>query len=921
MTGRPWRVLAGVVAVSAAALASSAGPALAGHTQLVDLCLGVDHPPFEITPPGGGNSYLIGNGHTAPPLANAVIDVVVSGPQPPDPFQVETDADGWIDGFAAPIQTYGTYPVVLSNGGHEIGGGVLEVGSDDVPCPDRASQPAPGLASGPTEKDPLGVLAAILAGRDVSVVPDVAELFWGGGFFFPDLPGDLFFSDPRYEPGSPSPAVDLRRAGGSILRAPSIEELFAPQRVFCGPDEQWDVVCPPGTSAPPPPTDFFVTLLEFGGPVPAPSNGPPGTEDLFEYAVVYESDGDPSNDWMPQGPYTWDAFQGTDRWYVARGQTATGTWSLDVVDAWSGETVDSDARAVLLDDAVVFMVPTEELAAPTGWRGYGFKHDGSYQPQYSAVDVTGEDPTEPLIPMPTITFASDLPEEPGPSPAPSASEPAPSASPTEVITVDEVAAVAETGEDGGALWPLVALGGLTALGGVALLRRRDDGALLAPPDPCAEELATLDDARSRCAEAQAAAAAARERLTAADAALAGARAALAEARAELPGAGTRDRTSWVESGGRRIDSGDVAAANEADAATWSAYRAGEITAEQAMERWGKRGTPEEVQRLRDADARAKARESDVAAAEAKHAAATAAVEAADRAASAACRAADVAAARLERCRDEHTTPEPAPTAATGGTATATGTTAGTTTAPPPAGPTVTAPPPTAPVTTAGGDDPRDAEPQDGCCASGTGVVYGRSTTSFGVFVGRELVNLTAVCVSDPGRWIEFEVLLIKYGLGAQVGAGGLGGVVWGAKHPRDVFDVYTKQAGGAGFDLDLGGSWVKLAKSGVQLKKGGKLWDALKKLPGRSVPPPKLPPAELEAVRKAAAEAAKELGTGAGQGAAASAAGQGAKGTLGDLIVLPLGVGVGVAAHYGKVERSQVVAMSGCRQCQGRRRR
>lgn len=900
--------------MASAAVVALTLPAAADHTRIVDLCLGVDHPPFDITPPGGGNSYIIGNGRTDPALPNAVIEIVITGPEAPDPFQVETDGDGWVDGFAAAIQTHGTYPVLLANGDHEIGGAVLEVGPEDVPCP--APRPVPAPADGLADDDPLRWLAALISGRDLADIPDAHELFWGGGgMFFPDLLGDHIYSDPRYPAGAPRGSTDILEAGATLLDLSSHALLGG--ALDCGPQELWDVVCPPGAADSGPfltGGSFFLTAFRTAEPVARPSSPPGSVEGLHEYAVVYDSNGDPSDDWMTQGPYAWDGFQGTDRWYVARGEPAFGTWDLDVVDAVGQAPVDSGARVILIDDAAVFMVPTGELDAPTGWRGYAFNHDGSYRPAHSAMDVTGGEPTEPLQPMPTVTFASDVPEA-AVTPSP---DPAATPSPTEEILVtDEVAAVGPV-EDGGdgPSWPIVALGGLVALGGASLLLRRDGlpGAVATTTDPCADELTTLDDARSRCEEARAEATAVGERLAAADADVAAARTALAEARAELPGAGGRDRDSWIESDGRRIDSGDVAAGAEADAAAWARYQAGEITAEEVMEHWRRRGTPEEVERLRNADAHARQLEGHLAAAEAGQEQATADAEAADAAASAACAGADAAAARLERCREA--------VEAEAASSTVVGTSSGPAPAPTDTGTTVTTPPPTAPVTTAGGDDPRDADEEqpDACCDSGMWVVYGRSTTSFGVIVGRELINLTAVCVDDPSRWIEFEVMVIRIGFGAQIGAGGLGGLVWGAKHPRDVFDIYVNQAGGAGFDLDLGTSVVKLLKSGKQLKKSGKLWDALKKLPGEPVPPPRLPAGDLAAVKEAAAEAAKEFGAGAGGAAATSAAGQGVKGSLGDLIVLPLGLGAGVALHYGKVERSQVVAMSGCRRCRRRGR-
>jgi hypothetical protein len=124
-------------------------------------------------------------------------------------------------------------------------------------------------------------------------------------------------------------------------------------------------------------------------------------ENHYIYSAVFDSDGDPVNDFQWNPPYDWDFFQGTDRWYQVIWDANLARWSVVVtqLDAAGGfNGVASSVRVVIEGDTLVFFISGEEFpSTDPGYRLTAFGHDGFYSPSYRGGDVTGEDPTEPLL--------------------------------------------------------------------------------------------------------------------------------------------------------------------------------------------------------------------------------------------------------------------------------------------------------------------------------------------------------------------------------------------------------------------------------------------------------------------------------------------------------------------------------------------
>lgn len=155
------------------------------------------------------------------------------------------------------------------------------------------------------------------------------------------------------------------------------------------------VVCPTGVT-------FFdegnmlTAMMELRAPVPM--NDP---NHSYIYSLVIDSDGNPANNWIPQGPFDWDLFQGADRWYQLIWNHQTGQWSVTVtqVDSSQATTTVSSAVRVLIDgDRIYFFVPDDEFTASApGARLTAFGHDGTFNPNDRGADVNGANPTEPLM--------------------------------------------------------------------------------------------------------------------------------------------------------------------------------------------------------------------------------------------------------------------------------------------------------------------------------------------------------------------------------------------------------------------------------------------------------------------------------------------------------------------------------------------
>lgn len=191
--------------------------------------------------------------------------------------------------------------------------------------------------------------------------------------------------------------VDLTAYGFSsaTYTQAQVDDTFNNSVYHCGDSNATrTVVCSGGGSTPMPAGQVDTFFLKLAAPVPIAD----ATKDYI-YSVVLDSDGDPTNNWVPQASFDWDYFQGTDRWYQLVWDHTAGTWSLTAtqVDATQGTSViTSTGRAVIEGDAITFFVSASELPAPTGYRVTAFGHDGMFTQSSRGGDVSGANPTEPL---------------------------------------------------------------------------------------------------------------------------------------------------------------------------------------------------------------------------------------------------------------------------------------------------------------------------------------------------------------------------------------------------------------------------------------------------------------------------------------------------------------------------------------------
>lgn len=140
--------------------------------------------------------------------------------------------------------------------------------------------------------------------------------------------------------------------------------------------------------------DLVVVAAIYSDDLPGP-----GATDHYTYAAVFESNDDPTDDWQFQGQFDWDYFIGTDRWYQIHWDPDAQTWSMTVTNALEAGGP-SGARALIAGDTVIWLIPKSEFPAPIPEvRVTSFIHDGSFRPEVSGGDVSGADPTEPLIPV------------------------------------------------------------------------------------------------------------------------------------------------------------------------------------------------------------------------------------------------------------------------------------------------------------------------------------------------------------------------------------------------------------------------------------------------------------------------------------------------------------------------------------------
>lgn len=152
------------------------------------------------------------------------------------------------------------------------------------------------------------------------------------------------------------------------------DELFNHSIYPCGQGASGFTICPPNPT-PVPGGAFHIVGAALGGALPLadPAN-------RYQYAFVFDEDGNPANNYQPQPAYPSDFFKGTDRWYEANYVPGTG-WSLKASNAKNGSVTSfpTAARIIVSGNAIVLVVPKAEFAAPTPpYRITAFRHKGDF---------------------------------------------------------------------------------------------------------------------------------------------------------------------------------------------------------------------------------------------------------------------------------------------------------------------------------------------------------------------------------------------------------------------------------------------------------------------------------------------------------------------------------------------------------------
>jgi len=218
------------------------------------------------------------------------------------------------------------------------------------------------------------------------------------GYFVDDPIGDLLDSISGRMPTYTSPVIDLRyhmdtRFG---FDQDGVNEAYNDSIFECGVAAHGRTTVCAADVQPMPAGEVLVFAMLFVEDVPqAPA------DHSFIFSAVFDSDGDPANDWQFYPPFDFDLFQGTDRWYQLAWDHSTQQWSLDVTQVdtslSTGSYAGSAARVVIQGDTIVFFIPASEFEIELPpYRLTSFGHDGAYSESDRGADVSGIDPTEPL---------------------------------------------------------------------------------------------------------------------------------------------------------------------------------------------------------------------------------------------------------------------------------------------------------------------------------------------------------------------------------------------------------------------------------------------------------------------------------------------------------------------------------------------
>ncbi len=263
-----------------------------------------------------------------------------------------------------------------------FGPSTADPGATDV----AAATPSPSSSSATGAATPS---AAPTAAPDPDPPSEIADVgLWpDGATFAADPTGDAIYSIPDQPPGYFPGYVDQVASGATVVNAPQgvVDPAFNATTFDCSTVVDGVLTACAGTE-PIAAGPLLVAAARMAEPIPQG-----GEDGVLTFALVLRADGDPSNDYEADAPFTDDFYQGTDRWYELVYVPETG-WTLSVD---RGETA-SNARAAVVGDLVVFFVPLAELAVdqPT-YRLTSFaSSDASYEPDSSGGDTSVGPPAD-----------------------------------------------------------------------------------------------------------------------------------------------------------------------------------------------------------------------------------------------------------------------------------------------------------------------------------------------------------------------------------------------------------------------------------------------------------------------------------------------------------------------------------------------
>ena len=216
-----------------------------------------------------------------------------------------------------------------------------------------------------------------------------------------DKLGDVIYSKSTVKIENPQPATDIDFFEAFwIAFEPNTQadfiwwEMWFGNTLFSCDESPRDmvVVCAEG-AGPMPQGDVLLLIMSLDARVPIAE-----PELDYIYSAVLDSDGDPANNYVASASYDWDLYQGTDSWYVIGWDPSQNAWFMNVA---SDTVTTSNARGAIMGDLVIFLIPADEITTQRpGYRLTAFAHKGYYSPANSSGDVTGADPTEPLMIVP-----------------------------------------------------------------------------------------------------------------------------------------------------------------------------------------------------------------------------------------------------------------------------------------------------------------------------------------------------------------------------------------------------------------------------------------------------------------------------------------------------------------------------------------